>query len=274
MPELPEVETVRRTLEPRLLGKTIVSVEPVTGKIVKQPGVDEFCTGIRGREVVAVRRRGKYLLLELSGDKTLVIHLRMTGRFTYCSSDSEREKHTHLVFTLSDGNELRYVDTRQFGEMHLLPAGKYSSIRGLSALGPEPLGDEFSGEGFYRCLAEKKTKIKALLLDQSFLAGMGNIYVDEALFRAGIQPERPANCLTVEEAGAVYTAVREVLAEGIEFRGTSIKDYVDGDGRSGSFQERLQAYGRAGMACCRCGHSLEKGRVAGRTTVFCPCCQK
>lgn len=274
MPELPEVETVRRTLEPRLVGKTISNVETVTGKIIKQPDLAEFCAGIQGREVAALKRRGKYLLLELSGDKTLVVHLRMTGQFTYCRPESKREKHTHVVFTLSDGHELRYVDIRQFGEMHLLPAGEYSSIYGLSSLGPEPLGEEFSREGFSHCLAGKKTKIKALLLDQTFLAGMGNIYVDEALFRAGVHPERPANRLTVEEAGAVYSAVIEVLAEGIQHRGTSIKDYVDGDGRSGSFQERLKAYGRAGEPCCHCGHSLEKAKVAGRTSVFCPQCQR
>jgi formamidopyrimidine-DNA glycosylase len=274
MPELPEVETVRRTLEPSLVGKTIIKVEIVTGKIVKQPGLEEFNTELQGREVAAVKRRGKYLLLELSGNKTLVVHLRMTGQFTYCSSATKREKHTHLMFTLSDGQQLRYVDTRQFGEMHLLPTEEYSSIRGLSALGPEPLGEGFYLQGFQQQLAGKKTKLKALLLDQSFLAGMGNIYVDEALFRAGVQPDRSANSLTAKEAGAVYTAVREVLAEGIEFRGTSIKDYVDGDGRSGSFQERLQVYGRAGATCKRCGDTLEKARVAGRTTVFCSRCQQ
>ncbi|HEX3033262.1 MAG TPA: bifunctional DNA-formamidopyrimidine glycosylase/DNA-(apurinic or apyrimidinic site) lyase [Bacillota bacterium] len=274
MPELPEVETVRRTLEPGLVGQRITKVEPVTGKIIKQPAVCEFCSGLTGRQVAQVARRGKYLLVELEGNKCLVVHLRMTGQFTLVSPEQPREKHTHVVFTLSNGRELRYVDPRQFGEMHLLPRDNYASITGLRTIGPEPLGQLFQPEQLYRNLQGKKSKIKSVLLDQRVVAGLGNIYVDEALFRAGVNPERPAGTLTVEETEAVYSAVREVLAEGIEYRGTSIKDYVDGEGKSGSFQNRLKAYGRAGEPCFSCGSPMAKTKIGGRTTVFCPDCQK
>lgn len=274
MPELPEVETVRRTLEPRLAGRKISGVEILTPKIIKQPGTAEFASGLTGRTVLGVDRRGKYLLLHLSGGMTLVTHLRMTGQLTCCSPERERDKHTHVIIFLDNGWELRFADLRKFGEMHLLPTGNYGSISGLANLGPEPLGEEFVPNEFTAGLKGKKTKIKALLLDQSFLAGLGNIYVDEALYRAGVHPERPAGSLTVREAGTLYETVREVLAEGIKYRGTSVKDYVDGDGKAGSFQDRLKAYGRAGEPCFRCGQPMEKVKVGGRTSVFCPQCQR
>ncbi len=274
MPELPEVETVRRSLEPRLLGLTINSVEVLAEKIIKQPTLAEFKQGIVGKQVVAVKRRGKYLLVELTKGQTLVVHLRMTGQFIYCQPEQVHEKHTHVIFGLSNGSELRYIDIRRFGEMHLLPTGDYGSISGLSSLGPEPLEEQFLLAEFTIALAAKQTKIKALLLDQSFLAGLGNIYVDEALFRAGVHPERPAKSLSQKEVKALYLAIREVLAEGIEHRGTSIKDYVDGEGRAGTFQERLKVYSRSGKPCLHCGHILHKAKVATRTSVFCPKCQK
>lgn len=272
MPELPEVETVRRSLEPLLQGCTIKTAHVHYPGIIKHPDPKEFAVRIQGQTIEKVGRRGKYLILELSGGQTLVIHLRMTGRLTVCEQAAELPKHTHLVFDLDDGRELRFNDVRKFGLVYLLANNDYREAGGLFTLGPEPLEEAFTPEELAFRLGCKKVKLKAFLLDQTQIAGIGNIYADESLFCAGLHPERITDSLSEEEVFRLYQAIRSTLREGIACRGASIKDYVDGSGERGEFQERLKVYGRAGEDCT-CGRKLERITVAGRTTVYCPGCQ-
>jgi formamidopyrimidine-DNA glycosylase len=274
MPELPEVETVRRTLEEMAAGRIIIGTKLNMEKIVKMPEIKEFCRHIIGKTIVKVDRKGKYLLVRMSEAYTMVVHLRMTGQLIYCSKERDLEKHTHVILDLDNGDQLRYIDPRQFGTIHLLPNDELDKISGLRTLGPEPIKEEFTLEGFTKALANKKTKIKGLLLDQTFIAGLGNIYCDEALFRAGIHPERIAGSLTPEEIGLLFTAVREVLLDGIKHRGTSLKDYVDAYGNKGGFQHHLKAYGRVSQPCLNCGSEILRKKVAGRSSFYCPNCQK
>lgn len=272
MPELPEVETVRRSLEPLLIGRTISAVRINYGGIIKKPSPHEFVAEIQGRRFEQLNRRGKYLLCELSGCKTLVIHLRMTGRLTVAEQNIPPAKHTHLIFVLDNGRELRFNDVRKFGLVYLLDQGRYEEAGGLATLGPEPLDPRFTEDELTRRLKDKKTNLKSFLLDQQQIAGLGNIYADETLFTAGLNPERNTGSLSSAEITRLYQALRSTLQEGIELRGTTFRDYVDGTGAKGGYQERLKVYGRSGQKCI-CGNILLKKKLAGRTTVFCPNCQ-
>lgn len=274
MPELPEVETVRRSLLKKLVGRQIKRAAVYMAKIVSPLLVEEFEELASGKEILNIRRRGKYLLLDLSEQLTMIVHLRMTGKFLYCDAQDEVMKHTHVIFDLDDGHQLRFVDQRQFGKVQLVPVEVLHQVSGLSTLGPEPLEEDFTLDWFKQSIAKKSTKIKGLLLDQTFLAGLGNIYVDEALFRAKVHPERPANSLKAREVVRLHQAVREVLQEGIDYRGTSFKDYVDGEGKTGGFQHHLKAYGRENEPCEHCGTLMVRKKVAGRSSVYCPRCQK
>jgi formamidopyrimidine-DNA glycosylase len=274
MPELPEVETVKRSLTPFLKGMKIKSVKILFDGIIKEPSPLEFKEKVTGRTITALARRGKYLLFFLDECLTLVIHLRMTGQLTVCSCDLPVNKHTHLIFSLSSRQEWRFTDARKFGLVYLVPAGKWEKIKGLQNLGYEPLAEEFTLQALTGLLTGKKGKLKSFLLDQSKIAGIGNIYADELLFAAGLHPERTIATLETAEIGQLYRAIRSTLEEAVAYRGTSLRDYVDGRGEKGGFQERLQVYGRGGKSCYRCGRRLEKIVVAGRGTVFCPSCQK
>ncbi|WP_227765339.1 DNA-formamidopyrimidine glycosylase [Zhaonella formicivorans] len=274
MPELPEVETVRRSLEKRLVGRTIRQVNIYMPKIIKIPEPKLFARFLEGQTIVDLQRRGKYLLFCLASGYVWVTHLRMTGQFIYSKQEEPLLKHTHLTFTLDNGHQLRYVDIRQFGTMYLLRPDEFKKVRGLRELGPEPLGEEFTLEELYKKLAGKKGKVKQLLLNQAFVAGIGNIYADEILFDAGLHPERGADTLSPEEIEQLYYSIRKMLELGIANRGTTVRNYVDGDGRSGNFQELLKVYGRAGEPCYRCGRPLIKQQVAGRSSCYCPNCQK
>ncbi|GAA3401555.1 DNA-formamidopyrimidine glycosylase [Paenibacillus hodogayensis] len=273
MPELPEVETVRRTLEKLVAGKTIERVRVLLPRIIQKPDDRElFCAMLEGRTIVAVERRGKFLRLLLDG-LVLVSHLRMEGRYGVYGADEELEKHTHVVFRFTDGQELRYKDVRQFGTMHLFGPGEDLTLPPLNKLGLEPLGDDFSAAKLVKVLAGKTTKIKPLLLNQAYIAGLGNIYVDEALFLAGIHPERTADTLTKRELEALHAAIVRTLQEAVDAGGSSIKSYVNGQGEMGMFQQQLAAYGRKGEPCQRCGKPIVKTVVGGRGTHFCPDCQ-
>jgi len=274
MPELPEVETVKRSLEPYLAGEKITGVEIYYGGIVKEPEPAVFRALVQDKEIKSLGRRGKYLLLNLSGDLTLVIHLRMTGRLTVTDRAQPVDKHTHLIFRLSGEKELRFTDVRKFGLVYLVPTGCWNSIGGLFTLGPEPLEEEFTLACLHEKVERKKnTKLKNFLLDQREIAGIGNIYADEILFEAGLHPERPLATLTPEEIKRLFCAIRSRLGAGVESRGTSFRDYVDGTGAKGNFQNELKVYGRGGEPCGKCGTQLVKSVVAGRGTVFCPRCQ-
>lgn len=273
MPELPEVETVRRSLAALLAGRTIKRAEVLLPRIVRTPDAAEFCRLLAGRSIHGVGRRGKYLLLDL-GAEILVSHLRMEGRYGLWGAGEPLEKHTHVIFYLDDETELRYRDVRQFGTMDLVPAADALRLSGLRELGVEPLDSAFTTEYLLGRLKEKRAPIKAALLDQSVVAGLGNIYVDEILFKAGVHPERPAHRLRRGALAAIVSVTRATIAEAIRLGGSSVKSYVDGHGTPGSYQFSLQVYGRAGQPCLRCGDIIRKGRVGGRGTHVCVRCQK
>ncbi|QGG49083.1 DNA-formamidopyrimidine glycosylase [Heliorestis convoluta] len=274
MPELPEVETVRRTLEKKVVGHKIEGVTIKLAKMVSSLPGEDFAETLLGRTIEAIKRRGKYLIFQLSGDYSLVIHLRMTGRLVASPKEEPLLPHCHVIFQLSQEVELRYSDVRQFGTLTLRPSNQLTDLSGLMSLGPEPLSEDFTVQIFLKALSQKKSKLKPLLLNQHFLAGLGNIYVDEALARAGLHPDRLAQSLQEEEGQKLYQSIQEVLREGIEARGTSFRDYVDGEGQKGDFQNQLWVYGREGEACRRCHEKIIREKRAGRSTHFCPCCQQ
>ncbi|MCY0876473.1 MAG: DNA-formamidopyrimidine glycosylase [Firmicutes bacterium] len=273
MPELPEVETVRRGLEALLVGHTIERVEVRLPRIVRSPDLASFTHSLAGAQVTAVERRGKYLLI-CTGDLTLVSHLRMEGRYGLYNATDPVLPHTHVLFHLADGTELRYRDVRQFGTMDLLSPGALSHWPALQTLGPEPLSDSFDVSYLQRLARKRKAPIKAVLLDQTVVAGLGNIYVDEILHRAGIHPERSAASLSRAALSAIVEQARTVIGEAIAMGGSSIKSYVNGYGAPGGYQFSLRVYGRAGQPCASCGSEIVKGRVAGRGTHVCLTCQK
>ncbi|MEW5761675.1 MAG: bifunctional DNA-formamidopyrimidine glycosylase/DNA-(apurinic or apyrimidinic site) lyase [Bacillota bacterium] len=273
MPELPEVETVVRNLQESLPGLSIVRVEVLLPKVVAFPDSAAFRTALPGKAFVDIRRRGKYIIAHLTGGAALVVHLRMSGQLVYQPDGGPLPKHTHIVWHLSRGR-LRFTDARQFGRVWLVPAAGLDLVPGLRDLGPEPLDGDFNPEALGRALAGRRRNIKAVLLDQTLVAGLGNIYTDEALHRARIHPGRPAGSLTAHETRALYRAIREVLTEGIAHRGTSVRDYVDGTGREGAFQNLLRVYGRENQPCPRCGAPVARTRIAGRGTYYCPKCQQ
>lgn len=278
MPELPEVETVRLTLAPQLAGRTIRAVAVLHPDVVAGPGVtpESFSDRLTGATFTGLRRRGKYLVVALraaGGPVRLILHLRMTGRLTVVDPDDEVPKHTHLRFALDDGRELRFTDPRRFGRAHLVSGKAEGGPKGLAGLGPEPLGRGFGAKELGARLAGRKARLKALLLDQTVVAGVGNIYADETLFRAGLHPARRACDLTGEDVARLCKSLRSVLRQAIGQGGTTIRDYVDGRGRRGEFVLSLQVYGREGEPCMRCGTQVERAIIAGRSTHFCPRCQ-
>jgi formamidopyrimidine-DNA glycosylase len=272
MPELPEVETIRLSVEPKLTGRTIREV------IVKHPGMLEgrstadFIRGIKGKTIGQVERRGKYLLVRLDGDLVLALHLRMTGQLTVEPAERPTAAATYLVIKLDNQTELRFRDQRKFGKAFTFTAGAVPPS--LSKLGPEPLAAEFTVAVLTKRLARHKLAVKKALLNQEIIAGIGNIYADEGLFVAGIHPARLTDSLTKSEIEQLYHAIRQVLNEGIKYRGTSIRDYLDGEGKPGSYQDHLRVYGRKGQPCPVCGAPIAKMILGGRGTHFCPLCQK
>ncbi|MFB5189586.1 bifunctional DNA-formamidopyrimidine glycosylase/DNA-(apurinic or apyrimidinic site) lyase [Alicyclobacillus fastidiosus] len=271
MPELPEVETVRRGLSALVVGKTIVYVHVHLPRIVRHPTPEEFEKRLVGRKVESIGRRGKYLLFDVP-PYTLVSHLRMEGQYRVVPKDEPLALHTHVIFGLSDGTELRYRDVRQFGTMDLLTADE-TPPSGLVTLGPEPFDPALTPHVLYRSLHKRSAPVKSVLLDQSVLAGLGNIYVDEALFHAGVHPLTSANRIGQRRCEVLLKAIRDVLTRAIEAGGSSIRTYVNGYGRHGGFQIQLNAYGREGQPCLVCGQPIEKIRLGGRGTHYCPTCQ-
>ncbi|MBC7346987.1 MAG: bifunctional DNA-formamidopyrimidine glycosylase/DNA-(apurinic or apyrimidinic site) lyase [Clostridia bacterium] len=272
MPELPEVETIKQSLAPYVLGQRIREVTLYQPRVVARPGPEDFCRLQAGATVRSLARRGKYLLFYLEEERVLVVHLRLTGRLVWQASPGPLSKHTHVVWHLDNGF-LLYEDLRRFGRLWLVRETELVEVAGLAALGPEPLGEGLGGSwaaAFWR----RDRPLKSLLLDQRFVAGIGNIYADEILHRAGLHPLRRAATLSKGEAEALAEAIRNVLTEAIEHRGTSIRDYVDGQGASGQHQDFLQVHGRAGKACYRCGTPVVRIKLGGRGTYFCPGCQQ
>ncbi|WP_338451400.1 DNA-formamidopyrimidine glycosylase [Niallia oryzisoli] len=274
MPELPEVETIRRTLLQLIIGKKIQSISIFWPKIIKLPlEVEQFSDALIGQTMQDIGRRGKFLVF-YTEIYALVSHLRMEGRYTLTQSEEPVDKHTHVIFHFTDGTELRYRDVRKFGTMHLFRKGDEFNSLPLSQLGPEPLDDTFDLKEFKNKLESKKRNIKSVLLDQTVLVGLGNIYVDEALFKARIHPERMAQSLTNEEINVLYDSIVETLSEAVKKGGSTVRTYVNSQGEMGMFQLEHNVYGRKGEACKVCGAELIKTVVGGRGTVFCPNCQK
>lgn len=272
MPELPEVETIRRQLSERIVGLTVFGATIYLKKVIKEPSPESFVRKIRKRKITGITRRGKYLLFELSGGYLLVIHLRMSGQLVYESETAPQPRHTHLLLHLERGR-LRLTDLRQFGRVWLIPAERSYQMAELKKLGPEPLTADFTETYLRNRLRKSRRKIKPVLLDQEVVAGIGNIYADEALYMAGLHPGRRSDGLTAREVKELYRAVKDALSEGVLHRGTSIQNYVDAAGRKGSHQDFLKVHYRAGQPCPRCGTSVTKIKLGSRGTYFCPTCQ-
>ncbi len=270
MPELPEVETVVRNLRPDLVGRQVQSVWYDWDNVIRTPAHPEFIARMEGRRILALRRRAKYIVAELD-EGLLMVHLKMTGRLYVASKDvvHDADRWVHFRLGLDDGRELRFSDSRKFGRVYLTDA--IEDVTG--ELGPEPLTDDFTAAIFTERMAGRSKNIKALLLDQSFIAGVGNIYADESLHRAGIHPLRRVNSLSADETKRLYQTVRQSLQDGINHEGASINWYRKPDGSKGSSQNHFFVYGRTGQSCHHCGHLVEKIRVAQRGTHFCPICQ-
>jgi formamidopyrimidine-DNA glycosylase len=274
MPELPEVETVVRGLRLALPGRRITSVRLGKTDFIDDPAAIE--TELASKKITAIRRFGKFMLFDLesangeSSGASLLVHLGMTGRLVVCSPDAPVAPHTHVFFSLDDGRELRYTDVRRFGRMAYLTDGAHE--KALGKLGLEPL--EATEKQFAEKLRGRRSRIKSALLDQHVLRGIGNIYGDESLWRAKIHPMRLAASLSAKEVQALYRAVQAVLNEAIKLRGSSVSDYVDAEGQRGSFQQRHRVYQRHGEKCSRCGTTIKRAIVAGRSSHFCPRCQR
>ncbi|MDR7237489.1 DNA-formamidopyrimidine glycosylase [Neobacillus drentensis] len=274
MPELPEVETVRKTLKKLVVNKTIKDITVYWPKIIKNPvEVEQFVDALIGETIVDLGRRGKFLII-YTGNFALVSHLRMEGKYGLYRKDEPFDKHTHVLFHFTDGTELRYRDVRKFGTMHLYKKGDEFLTEPLIGLGPEPFSEEFTVEYLAKKLEKTNRKIKTALLDQKVFVGLGNIYVDESLFRAGIHPERLANTLNKDEITLLHREIVATLSEAVKKGGSTIRSYVNSQGEIGMFQLELYAYGRKGEECKRCGTPLEKTTVGGRGTHYCPHCQK
>ena len=285
MPELPEVETVVRDLRPQLSGRRVIEVRltaspAVLRRVVRYPRPHAFASRLEGRKLESVERRGKYIVMPLDtkaperAQERLVVHLGMTGHLRMWEPEEPAPKHTHLRLLLDAGAELRYDDARQFGRLLLGTEAELILAGVFPRLGPEPLAEDFSAAEFESLIRRRRRPLKSALLDQSFLAGVGNIYADEACFRAGVRPQRMTSRLLVRERRALYESIRDVLVASIAARGSSVINYVDGFGQRGENQERLLVYGRAGEPCFRCETPLRAIRLAGRTTVYCPRCQR
>jgi len=276
MPELPEVETVCRGLRPHLLGHSIQAVEVRTTQLRRPIDVELLRQVSIGSEILDIRRRGKYLIIELSGLQALIIHLGMTGAFRTCAADEPIAKHEHLIWTLSNGITWRFSDTRRFGYVGTcqLP-GPGQTPGELKHLGPEPLDPEFNAAFLYRATRNRKRPIKNFIMDQMIVVGVGNIYANEALFRAYLRPRRAAHRLTHRDCELLVQGIKSVLLEAIEIGGTTISSFKAVDGSEGKFNTQLEVYGREGLPCTRCGScSLVKRIVlGGRATYYCPMCQ-
>jgi formamidopyrimidine-DNA glycosylase len=274
LPELPEVETISRDLREKIVGHTIQRAEVFWEREIGHPSVPEFLEHIRDRRIEGTGRRAKYLVIHLSDNATLLVHLKMTGQMLYVSADEPPNPYTRVLFHLDRDRQLRFVDIRKFGRMYLVEADSLADFHKIAQLGPEPLEEAFTLAAFKALLRKRKGRMKSLLMNQGFLAGMGNIYVDEALFRARIHPLRSSTTLKPRDVRLLHQAIQDVLHESIANRGSSIDDYRDASGQKGYHHVYLQVYGREGEPCVRCGRPLRKIVVGGRGTHFCSNCQR
>ncbi|CAN5833705.1 bifunctional DNA-formamidopyrimidine glycosylase/DNA-(apurinic or apyrimidinic site) lyase [soil metagenome] len=280
MPELPEVEVIRRDLFKEVVGRTIARAEvrevPNAPRVIRRHATPaEFAGPLSGRTIDRLDRRGKYLLFCLDDHMVLVVHLGMSGQLILSGEDSPFARHTHVVLHFAGGGQLRYVDPRTFGEIFVTEESDLGEIPELTRLGRDPIAGELPVDYLSSAFARRKTRIKPLLMDQTFICGLGNIYSDEVLFLAGIRHDRPTSAVTQPETNLLHEAIPMVLRESIENRGSSIADeqYRDPYGEVGSYQNRLRVYGREAQPCVRCGTPIERARWSNRSTFYCPICQ-
>jgi formamidopyrimidine-DNA glycosylase len=272
VPELPEVETVRRQLAPRVAGARIEHATISDARLTRPHDPLLVASELVGERIAAVERRGKYLIVRFDSGRALLAHLRMTGSFAYEPSTKLRDDpHRRAVLVLDNGSGVVYRDVRRFGTWELFDAGAAEHYL-AERLGPEPLG-AITGAELRTRLAGRRAPLKTVLLDQKVLAGLGNIYVDEALWWSRLHPQRPGGSLSAEEARRLHRAIRRVLRRALERQGSSLRDYVTPDGEAGAMQEEFRAYGRAGEPCERCRVPLERAVIGGRGSTFCPRCQ-
>ena len=273
MPELPEVETVRRALEPHLTGARVEKVwtSGLPLRLARPLDVRRLRAASVGQRLIALRRAAKYLLIETSSGDTLVVHLGMTGRLRVVPSTTRREPHTHVVWSLDGGRDLRFVDPRRFGMVATV--GDPAEMPELAHLGVDPLGPELTANHLYDLVHATRRVVKVFLLDQRRIAGIGNIYASEALFVAGIHPATPANRLSRARVETLRVGIITVLERGLRNRGTTLRDYVDADGLAGENQHALAVYGREGQACMRCEGRVRRLTHDARGTFYCPRCQ-
>ena len=273
MPELPEVETVRRSLEMHLEGRTVKGVEGVAVNLRRPLDPRKLARALVGRRLEAFRRRGKFLLVDLDGGGALLVHLGMTGRLQIAAPSEPRLPHNHLVLRLDDGRELRYADSRRFGLVDWLPPGAEATDRSLSRLGIEPFDPALS-EVLPPLMYARRAPVKALLMDQHLVAGVGNIYAAEALWRSRIRPTRAGNRTSLARLSNLARNLQEVLSEAVKRGGTTLRDYATPEGELGYFAVKLEVYGRQGEPCRCCDAPLRAKVIGGRTTAWCPSCQR
>ena len=276
MPELPEVETIRRDLEREFAGKKIKAVTVTGARSVRRGTKEALATAVVGRTFKAAKRRGKYLVIVLDSGQWLVFHLRMSGQLLKATPKAPKPKHTHVVIEFTQGSQLRFIDPRTFGEVFVVdPARLAEDAPDLADLGWDPLDDAMPWVDFGRLVVVRRQQLKALLTDQRFIAGLGNIYSDEVLYAAGLRYDRLSNTLTVQEVRRLFRALIEVVHAAVAARGSSLADeqYVDLHGRMGTYQEHHQVYAREGKACLRCRATIERTKWGGRSTFYCPECQ-
>jgi formamidopyrimidine-DNA glycosylase len=278
--ELPEVEVVRRDLEKDVVGRRAVAVEvrrmKNTKRVIRRhKSPKEFRDRLVGHKLTRAERKGKYVLLHLDDGNVLVVHFGMSGRFLRGNKRLPLDNHTHVIITFQTGGDLRFVDPRTFGELFVTAADELGKVRELAHLAIDPLESMFTWQQFSGALANRATKLKPLLMDQQFIAGLGNIYSDEVLFSAGLRHDRPSDELSAQEVRRLYRAIQETVQEAIRFRGTTLGDeaYVDLYGKPGEYQHELKVYGRRGLPCRRCRTPIQAVKYSGRNSYFCPQCQ-
>lgn len=274
MPELPEVETIKNTLKKFVINRKIKEVVVHWPNIIKEPDdVEHFKMILAGQTIHDITRKGKFLLFQLD-DYVLVSHLRMEGKYSVHQASEPVKKHTHVLFNFTDGQELRYNDVRKFGTMHVHHKGKELIEKPLNKLGPDPFDEVFTFDYFYKKLKKTDRVIKSALLDQTIVAGLGNIYVDETLFKANVHPLNKSSKLTKKEIQAIQEQAILTLKEAVKQGGTTIRSYVNGQGEMGMFQQELFVYGQENKACKNCGNPITKMKIGGRGTHVCSACQK
>ena len=274
MPELPEVEVLRRSLIPHLVGVRVESIRVADSRLREPVRPEVLHDLVEGRSIRRLDRRAKYLLVDLEGDATMAIHLGMSGRLTVAPLDAPTEKHEHVAFGLSSGSRLRFRDPRRFGLVFAIASEELAGDRHFRHLGREPLDQDFSGEDLAVAAARRRGPVKGFLMNGSIVVGVGNIYVCEVLHLARVHPRRSVARISKRTWGRIASAIKSVLASAIEQGGTTLNDFANGEGEAGYFQVALSVYGRAGEACGRCGRTIKRIVQSGRGTFFCPGCQR